>query len=57
MVCLEEFGKLEVEFDFFLDVLSLYFCARASAFSSCGEQGLLSSCGMRASHCSGFSCC
>ena len=27
------------------------------AFSSCGEQGLLSSCGGRASHCSGFSCC
>ena len=30
-------------------------CKRA--FSSCGERGLLSSCGMRASHCSGFSCC
>ena len=26
-------------------------------FSSCGEQGLLSSCGVRASHCGGFSCC
>ena len=26
-------------------------------FSSCGEQGLLSSCSTRASHCSGFSCC
>ena len=28
-----------------------------SAFSSCGEQGLLSSCGAQASHCSSFSCC
>ena len=27
------------------------------AFSSCGELGLLSSHGGRASHCSGFSCC
>ena len=27
------------------------------AFSSCGEQGLLSSWGALASHCSGFSCC
>ena len=26
-------------------------------FSSCGEQGLLSSCSMWASHCGGFSCC
>ena len=26
-------------------------------FSSCHEQGLLSSCGAWASHCSGFSCC
>ena len=26
-------------------------------YSSCGEQGLLSSCGVRASHCSGFSRC
>ena len=30
-------------------------CKRA--FSSCGERGLLSGCGMTASHCSGFSCC
>ena len=29
----------------------------AWAFSSCGEQGLLSSCGAQASHCGGFSCC
>ena len=26
-------------------------------FSSCGNPGLLSSCGAPASHCSGFSCC
>ena len=25
-------------------------------FSSCGQQGLLSSCGARASHCGGFFC-
>ena len=29
----------------------------AQTFSSCGEQGLLSSCGAWASHCGGFSCC
>ena len=29
----------------------------AWALSSCSERGLLSSCGVRASHCSGFSCC
>ena len=27
------------------------------AFSSCNEQGLLSSCSTRASHCNGFCCC
>ena len=27
------------------------------AFSSCGERGLLSSCGVQASRCGGFSCC
>ena len=27
------------------------------AFSSCGSQGLLSSCRVRASHCGGFCCC
>ena len=31
--------------------------AFAWAFSSCGEQGPLSSCGWRASHCGGLSCC
>ena len=29
----------------------------ARAFSPCSEQGLLSSCGVRASHCCGFPCC
>ena len=36
-------------------MLGLRWCVRA--FSSCSEQGLLSSCGARASHCGGFSCC
>ena len=35
--------------------LGLHCCTQA--FSSCGEWGLFSSCGKRASHCSGFSCC
>ena len=39
----------------FLTVLALHCCAWA--FSSCGEQGLLSSCCAWASHCGGFSCC
>ena len=42
-------------FMLFLVVLSL--CCYVQAFSSCGKQGLLSSCSARASHCSGFSCC
>ena len=42
--------------------LFFYFClcwgfVAARAFSSCRERGLLSSCGARASRCSGFSCC
>ena len=32
------------------------FVAVHRAFSSCSEQGLLSGCGARASHCTGFSC-
>ena len=28
-----------------------------TVFSSCGERGLLSSCGVWSSHCGGFSCC
>ena len=39
----------------FMAVLGLCRCTRA--FSSCGEQGLLSSCGMLASHCGGVSYC
>ena len=39
----------------FLAVLGL--CCYTWAFSSCSKQGLLSSCGARASHCGGFSCC
>ena len=39
----------------FMAVLGLHFCKRT--FSSCREQGLLSSCGEWASHCSDFSCC
>ena len=42
-------------FFLFLVVLGLSCCTWA--VSSCGEQGLLSSCGAWASHCSGFSCC
>ena len=38
----------------FLATLGLHGYTRA--FSSCSEQGLLSSCGGRASRCSGFSC-
>ena len=38
-----------------LAVLSLHCCEQA--FSSCGEQWLLSGCGVRASRCRGFSCC
>ena len=36
----------------FLPVLGLYDCT--GAVPSCGEQGLLSGCGSRASHCGGF---
>ena len=49
---------------FFLIILLYLFilgCSGSSLlqgpFSSCGEQGPLSSCCMRASHCDGFSCC
>ena len=38
----------------FLAALGLCCCERA--FSSCDEQGLLSSCGVQAAHRSGFSC-
>ena len=42
----------DVVFLFFAAVLSLHCCEQA--FSSCCEPGLLL---LRASHCSGFSCC
>ena len=45
-------------FIYYLKVLvSLGLCCYVQAFSSCGEQGLLSSCGVWASHSGGFSCC
>ena len=51
-------------FFFFLNKLylfSFFGCAGSSllcrAFSCCREQGLLSSCGAQASHCSSSSCC
>ena len=40
---------------FTLTVLGLHCCVRA--FSGCGKQGLLTSCGAWASHGSSFSCC
>ena len=42
-----------------LSYLFLFGCAGSSLmlFSSCSKQGLLSSCGVQASHCGGFSCC
>ena len=36
---------------------ALGLCCCAWGFSSCSEQGLLSSCGAQASHCGGFSSC
>ena len=46
---------------FFFNNLFVFDCTQTwllhGLFSSCGEQGLLSSCGMQASHCGGFSCC
>ena len=46
---------LALVFVLFLAALSLRCCAWA--FSNCGEQGLLSSCGVGASHCGGLSRC
>ena len=36
---------------------ALGLCCCMWAFSSCGKKGLLASCGVRASHCGGLSCC
>ena len=56
MQCLPLMG-----FNFFLFFFLTFGCAGSSLlhrlFSSCDKQGLLSSCGAQASHCSGFSCC
>ena len=41
---------------FYLFLVSLGLCWCTRAFSSFGEQGLLSSCGAQVSHCGGFSC-
>ena len=46
----------------FFFVFCFFFCCAGSSllhrlFSSCGEWRLLSSCGVQASYCSGFSCC
>ena len=51
---------LKVNFIYLLAVPGLCWGAQAllgsaQAFSSCSEWGLLSSCGVQASHCSGFS--
>ena len=40
---------------YFLSVLGLHCCAGFSLLG--GESRLLSSCGVKASHCGGFSCC
>ena len=46
---------------FFFFILFIFRSAGSSllcaTFSSCGKQGLLSSCGAWACHCGGFSCC
>ena len=47
--------KLFLFIDLFLVVLGLCCCMRA--FSSCSKWGILSSCGVQASHCGGFFCC
>ena len=49
------FKKIILFVCLFLAVQSLHCCA--GFFSSCREQGLLSSCGLRAFHCRNFSCC
>ena len=42
--------------NFYLFLAELGLCCDTWAFSSCGEKGLLSSCGAWASHCRGSSC-
>ena len=52
----------EVEFELFFMFIFIHFwlcwvLAASWAFSSCREQGLLSSCRPQAAHCTGFACC
>ena len=42
---------------YYLFLAALGLCCCAQAFSSCSKQGLLSNCGVWASHCRGFSWC
>ena len=52
--------KLIINFNqllFFLAALGAHCRRQGQAFSSCGEWGLLSSCGGQASHCGGFFYC
>ena len=50
------FFNTDLNFSFFKKFLAaLGLCCCVQAFSSFGELGLLSSCGVGASHCSGFS--
>ena len=44
-------------FNFLFTHLTLLGLHCTQTFSSCGEQGLLSTCGAQASNCGGFSCC
>ena len=62
MVCCELLVHFFVHFPigwwfFFFFNSYLFICCHAPAFSSCGEQGLLSSCCAGDSHWSGFSYC
>ena len=41
---------------FVLFLAALGLCCCTQTFCSCGQQGLLSSCSVRTSHCDGFSC-
>ena len=50
-------SKAVVLFYLFIFLVALGLCCCMCAFSSCGKQGLLSSCDTQASHCGGFSCC
>ena len=45
-----------ISFFFSLLVAAQDLCCCMRTFSSCGEQGLLSSCSAQASHCGGFPC-